>query len=158
MIGMRIAMVYTSVTGNTEAVAAIIQEKLQERLVDVELFSVREFPMERLSRYDGLVIGTYTWANGNIPGEMMNLYMELERADTPNLVTAIFGSGDSFFPYFCGAVDEFRDMLYVQTDLAVTLKVELRPQSEDVRKCTRFVDCLLDKVKQHSMGVIAAPR
>ncbi|MEN1967556.1 flavodoxin domain-containing protein [Lentibacillus sp. N15] len=145
---MRIAIVYTSVTGNTEELAEIMKAKFQERSVYVELFPLKDFPMERISQYDGLVIGTYTWANGSIPGEMLALYEELESADMDSIPTAVFGSGDSFFPHFCGAVDEFRDMLYVQSDLAVTMKVELRPQSDDVNKCDRFVDCLLEKASR----------
>jgi flavodoxin I len=49
-------------------------------------------------------------------------------------------------PHFCGAVDEFRDMLYVQTNLAVILKVELSPQLSDMEKCHRFVQLLLERV------------
>lgn len=148
---MRIAVVYTSVTGNTKELAEILQDKFQEKRVQAELFTVKEFPLESLSAYDGLVLGTFTWSNGwsngCIPRVMRKVYRHLERADTGHLATAVFGTGDRFFPDFCAAVDEFRDMLYVQSDLAVTMKVELRPQSEDIAKCTRFVECMIEKIE-----------
>ncbi|GGB35277.1 flavodoxin [Virgibacillus dakarensis] len=144
---MRIAVVYASVTGNTEELAEMIQQQFTASSIHVDLFSVKHFPLNCITDYDGIVIGTYTWANGTIPGEMLALYEQIESADTQQLTTGVFGTGDSFFPYFCGAVEEFRDMLYVHTNLAVTMKVELRPQSQDWSKCRKFVDCILEQLE-----------
>lgn len=151
---MRIAIVYSSVTGNTKELAEIVQSKFHERSVDAELFTVKEFPLENLSAYDGLVLGTFTWSNGwsngCTPRVMKRMYRYIEDVNRKPLATAVFGTGDRFFPDFCAAVDEFRDMLYVKTSLAVTMKVELRPQSEDIAKCGRFADRLIEKVKDQS--------
>ncbi|WP_106495946.1 flavodoxin domain-containing protein [Lentibacillus sp. Marseille-P4043] len=144
---MQIAIVYTSVTGNTKELAELLEWNFRERSFHVDLFHVKRFPHELISEYDAIVIGTYTWANGNIPAEMLDLYETIEIKAPANLVTGVFGTGDSFFPYFCGAVDEFRDMLYARTNLAVTLKVELRPQQDDVEKCKRFVECLQKEIQ-----------
>ncbi|WP_188454678.1 flavodoxin domain-containing protein [Virgibacillus oceani] len=145
---MRIAIVYTSVTGNTKELAALVHERFTLRSVDVEIFPIKQFPLNSISEYDGIAIGTYTWGNGSIPREMKNLFSKIEEFGTKRLSTAVFGTGDSFFPYFCGAVDAFRDMLYVRTNLAVTMKVEQRPQFKDVAKCSRFVECLLDQIRK----------
>ncbi|WP_099159319.1 flavodoxin domain-containing protein [Virgibacillus ndiopensis] len=145
---MRIAIVYTSVTGNTKELAELVQQSFIARSIDVDFFPVNQFPLDSILEYDAIAIGTYTWGNGIIPKEMMDLFKQIEVVDTTHITTAVFGTGDSFFPYFCGAVDLFRDMLYVHTNLAVTMKVELRPQLEDIAKCSRFVDCLLEHVRQ----------
>lgn len=151
---MRVAIVYTSVTGNTRELAEAVQDEFQNRSVDVELFTVKEFPLENLAAYDGVVLGTFTWSTGCIPRAMKKVYRHVEDVNRKSLVTAVFGTGDRFFPDFCAAVDEFRDMLYVKTSLAVTMKVELRPQAEDLAKCARFADCVIDKIKGQSPAVL----
>lgn len=144
----RIAIVYASVTGNTKAVAEVLQEICISKGMEVELWPINAFPLAELSRYDAVMVGTYTWGSGEIPKEMHGLFEAFENLGQPEMVTAVFGTGDSFFAEFCGAVDRFRDMLYVQTDLAVTLKIELAPQERDSERCSRFVsivqhNCLL---------------
>ena len=140
---MRAAIIYSSVTGNTSYIAETIQENMEKRNVPTDLIPVDEFNPERLYDYDIVAIGTYTWANGEIPIEMEEVYDAFETESLQHLVTGVFGSGDSFFAHYCGAVDLFRDMLYVHTNLAVTLKIELMPQGPDLVKCEKFCDRLL---------------
>jgi flavodoxin I len=137
---MKVAIIYTSKTGNTEELIQQLHELLLTRVIQVELFRVREFPLGKLAEYDGIIIGTYTWGNGDVPLEMVPLYEAFERQDVGHIVTGVAGTGDRFYPQFCGAVDEFRDILYVKTKLAVTLKIELAPQNKDRERCERFVD------------------
>lgn len=142
----QIALVYTSVTGNTEALGRMIGSCFSEE-VDVSLFRIAEFPLSRLGSYDAVIVGTYTWGKGDIPKEMYNLYEVIESLDRKNLITAVFGTGDSFYPNYCGAVDRFRDMLYAQTDLAVTLKVELMLQERDLHRCRKFAELVQNRLK-----------
>lgn len=114
--------------------------------VDISLFRIEDFPLSHINQYDAIVIGTYTWGNGEIPDKMKAFYNEFELQDVKNVVTGVVGTGDSFYPEFCGAVDKFRDMLHVHTNLAVTLKVELTPQLQDIHRCLKFVDKLLERV------------
>lgn len=142
---MKAAIIYTSVTGNTTYIAETIQANMEKRNVVTDLIPVHEFNPEQLHDYDIVAIGTYTWANGEIPIEMEEVYEAFETGDLQHLVTGVFGSGDSFFAHYCGAVDLFRDMLYVHTNLAVTLKIELMPQEPDLVKCEKFCDRLLQE-------------
>ena len=136
----RLAIVYASVTGNTEQLAEMIQKAVLGQGFKTELYRVEEFPLAALSDYDVVLIGTYTWGSGEIPEEMHSLYQAIEKLDKKELRTAVFGTGDSFFAEFCGAVDRFRDMLYVKTQLAATLKVELMPQPSDISRCEKLVE------------------
>lgn len=135
----RIAVVYTSVTGNTKAVAEILQEICTAKGLEVEFWTINDFPLSKLSRYDAVLIGTYTWGSGEIPKEMRGLFHSFENVGSKEMVTAVFGTGDSFFAEFCGAVDRFRDMLFVHTSLAATLKIELAPQQQDVVRCEKLI-------------------
>lgn len=142
----RIAIVYASATGNTRAVADLLREISFEERVSVQLYAIKDFPLCELSRYDGVIIGTYTWGSGEIPKEMRSLFTAFEELGNKGLVTAVFGTGDSCYAHFCGAVDVFRDMLYVHTDLAATLKIELLPQSADDERCRKLIAAVLRKV------------
>ena len=144
----KVAIVYGSVTGNTEAAAKILKTIALEKGLEVELWRVEEFPLAELSRCDIVVVGTYTWGSGEIPQEMHGLFEAFEKLGRKELVTAVFGTGDSFFAEFCGAVDRFRDMLFVHTDLAATLKIELMPQEQDYGRCERLIASVECKIRK----------
>jgi len=124
----------------------MLQEAAQKRGQGAELYRIEEFPLTELSSCDAVLIGTYTWGSGEIPEEMHGLYQAIELLDRKELQTAVFGTGDSFFSEFCGAVDRFRDMLYVKTQLVATLKVELMPQPSDRIRCEKLVELMAPPV------------
>lgn len=138
-----IAIVYTSVTGNTEAAANILQDAAAAMPLNIKMWNVEDFPVSELSRCDAILVGTYTWGDGDIPKEMERLFEAFENLERKELVTGVFGTGDSFFANYCGAVDQFRDMLFVHTCLAATLKIELAPQEKDIEKCGKFVESVI---------------
>ncbi|ENH96660.1 flavodoxin [Gracilibacillus halophilus YIM-C55.5] len=139
---MKAAIIYTSVTGNTSTLAELIHERMESRGMETDLIPIHEFRPGQLSQYDIIAVGTYTWDNGELPLEMEDLYEAFETEDVKHVTTGVFGTGDSFFAHYCGAVDLFRDMLFAQTSLAVTLKVELTPQQTDLDRCDKFCDRL----------------
>ncbi|WP_244440900.1 flavodoxin domain-containing protein [Neobacillus jeddahensis] len=143
---MKVAIVYTSVTGNTLDLAQELYRLFLRQTVDIVLYQIVDFPLSQLRSLDGVVIGSYTWGSGEIPREMWGLYDEIASLDRHDWVSAVFGTGDSLYPNYCGAVDRFRDMLYVHTNLAATLKVELAPQIQDGPRCQRFVESVIRRV------------
>lgn len=145
---MKACIVYTSTTGNTEEVATAIYNQLVSH-IDTDLMSIDNFELSTINMYDYFIIGTYTWGNGQLPTEMKALYQTIETHANKHLRTAVFGTGDRFYPFFCGAVDRFRDMLYEKTDLAVTFKVELSPQQSDYYKIPVFIDKLMELSSVH---------
>lgn len=141
----KIAIVYASITGNTKASAEMLAEICQANGLKTELWGINDFPLTELLRCDIVLVGTYTWGNGEIPKELYSLFHAFETLERKHLVTAVFGTGDSFFAEFCGAVNRFRDMLFVQTALAATLKIELQPQEIDKIRCEKFIESALKK-------------
>ncbi|PLS18218.1 flavodoxin [Bacillus sp. M6-12] len=139
---MKAAIVYTSITGNTKELAGDLYQICLSKSVDTTIYKIEEFPISRLTEFQAFAIGSYTWGNGEIPKEMLKLYRGFQAQNRKDITTAVFGTGDSFYPNFCGAVDLFRDMLYVHTNLAATLKVELLPQKQDFLRCQKFVELL----------------
>jgi flavodoxin I len=145
---MKIAIVYSSKTGNTEELAQRIFHLFLKKNVMASLFRIEQFRVRDLSQFAAIVIGTYTWGNGEIPQEMMELYRAFETQNVKKVLTAVIGTGDSGYPKFCGAVDEFKDMLYVHTNLIATLKIEVSLQMKDMDRCSRFVTIFLDQLSR----------
>ncbi|MCM3602962.1 flavodoxin domain-containing protein [Robertmurraya korlensis] len=143
----KVAIIYSSITGNTEELMNLLFSYFQSYSVKVTKIKIEDFDLQTISEYDVIVIGTYTWGNGEIPAELRSLYHEFERQYVGHLVTGVVGTGDRFYPNFCGAVDEFRDMLYVHTILTATMKIELTPQKQDQYKCEKFVRLLMERIK-----------
>lgn len=136
---LEVAIVYSSVTGNTAELAGMLMKCAQERWQNVRVFTPKEFCYQKISGFDVVLVGTYTWGSGEVPHEMRKVYRHFETEECKGVVTAVFGTGDSFFAEYCGAVDRFRDMLFEQTRLAAVLKVELNPQEQDWARCKKFV-------------------
>ncbi|MEQ2525687.1 flavodoxin domain-containing protein [Bacillaceae bacterium CLA-AA-H227] len=130
---MKLAIVYTSITGNTEELAEILSGCFRQQGMETDCYPLEVFSLDSISRYDSLVIGTYTWGDGDVPEELLPLQQELLHC--PRLVTGIFGTGDSFYPNFCGAVDVLQD-IFIN---AVSLKIELSPQRIDMLQIENFV-------------------
>jgi flavodoxin I len=151
---LSVAIVYTSVSGNTKELAEVIYRIFLTKSVQISIFSIEEFSVSDLCHYHAVAIGTYTWGNGDTPKEMRQLYRAFESLNRKEMTTAVFGTGDSCYPMFCGAVDQFRDMLYVHTNLAATLKIELRPQSKDLQRCEKFVESLLFRTRMHGYPLV----
>ena len=143
---MKIAVIYSSKTGNTQELVETVCKFFLLQSIKVAIYQAEEFPLHTLSDYDGVIVSTYTWGDGEVPAEMKPVYEAFENQEVKHVTTGVLGTGDSFYPYFCGAVDEFRDMLYVHTNLAVTLKVELSPQESDIERSRKFVELFLAKV------------
>jgi flavodoxin I len=147
---LSVAIVYASVSGNTKELAEELYQLFLSQSVEISFYSIEEFCVSDLCHYDAIAIGMYTWGNGDIPKEMRQLYLAFESISRKDITTAVFGTGDSCYRMFCGAVDQFRDMLYVHTNLAATLKVELRSQKQDFQRCEKFVEALLLRASMNS--------
>lgn len=111
-----------------------IAMSLIDRDYNAELIRVDDFKLETIPDYDVLMVGTYSWDNGEIPMEMEPLYDALEDLVLPDLLTVAFGSGDTFYPRYCGAVDVFKTLLSNMSSLVATVKFELTPQLKDLYK------------------------
>ncbi len=52
---------YASMSGNTEDIAFIIKETLQEYELDIDCVEIDDADASALTSYDYVLIGTYTW-------------------------------------------------------------------------------------------------
>ena len=139
---MKIGVFYASMSGNTEAIADIIAGELKDQNHDVDLedfMSVQS--ASELLNYDLTFIGMYTWGDGDYPDECLDIIEEIEQLDLEKQPFAIFGSGDTSYPDFCGALDQLQRIIEEQGGTVVgnPLRIEFNPEPEDEEVIKKFV-------------------
>ncbi|MFC4104213.1 flavodoxin [Paenibacillus xanthanilyticus] len=106
-----ILVVYASLTGNTEEAAEVIAAAAREAGADTVLKEAFDANAEELLQYDGIIIGAYTWGDGELPDEFLDFYDGMAGLDLTGKKAAVFGSGDTSYPIYCGAVDTIENKL-----------------------------------------------
>lgn len=135
-----ILLAYASMSGNTEAIADLIEEELVKHGLHVKRAEVYDIDASDLVSAESIIFGAYTWGDGELPDDFLDLYDEMDDIDLSQKQMAVFGSGDSSYDVFCGAVDLIEEKIRGRNgNIAVPgLKIELSPFGEDVEKCKVF--------------------
>jgi len=135
-----ILLAYASMSGNTEAIADLIEEELVKHGLHVNRAEVYDIDASDLVSAESIIFGAYTWGDGELPDDFLDLYDEMDDIDLSQKQMAVFGSGDSSYDVFCGAVDLIEEKIKRRNgNIAVPgLKIELSPFGEDVEKCKVF--------------------
>ncbi|MGQ4275685.1 flavodoxin FldA [Pseudidiomarina sp. E22-M8] len=106
-----VGIFFGSDTGNTEAVAQMIQKDLGKSLIDV--FDIAKSSKQDIAGYDLLMFGIPTWYYGEAQCDWDDFFPELEEIDFNNKLIAIFGCGDQedYAEYFLDAMGTVRDIV-----------------------------------------------
>ena len=147
----KILLAYASETGNTEMVTDILEEQLQQigHEVVVKSFDFDEIPMDSLDQYDALLIGTHTWDDGELPYEVEDFYIDMESIDMTKHIVGVYGSADSFYDTYGGAIELVWDQAkYLgATVVGEPLKIDLEPNREDEARLLEFAKLITEAVK-----------
>ncbi|SJL82365.1 flavodoxin FldA [Vibrio palustris] len=106
-----VGIFFGSDTGNTEAVAKMIQKQLGEKLVHVQ--DIAKSSKEDIDNFDLLMLGIPTWYYGEAQCDWDDFFPELEAIDFSGKLVAVFGCGDQedYAEYFCDAMGTVRDIV-----------------------------------------------
>ena len=141
-----VKIVYASMTGNTEEIAEIINDEFEKANADVEMMTSDEASPEDFEDADICVVATYTYDEGDIPDDIIDFYDDLADVSLDGKIYGVAGSGDTFYEFFCKAVDDF-DTRFKEigaTKGADSVKVELSPEEDDIKHLETFVASLMD--------------
>ncbi|MEC1734566.1 flavodoxin [Bacillus mojavensis] len=137
----KILLVYATMSGNTEAMADLIEKGLQEAEAEVDRFEAMDIDdAELFNDYEHIILGTYTWGDGDLPDEFLDLAEEMDALDFTGKTCAVFGSGDTAYEYFCGAVDTLEGKIKERGGVIVlpSVKVEMNPEGEEEEALKEF--------------------
>ncbi|OIQ46598.1 MAG: flavodoxin [Gammaproteobacteria bacterium MedPE] len=106
-----VGMFFGSDTGNTEAVAKMIQKQLGKNLVEVH--DIAKSTPEQIAAFDLLLLGIPTWYYGEAQCDWDDFFPELENIDFNDKLVAIFGCGDQedYSEYFLDAMGTLKDII-----------------------------------------------
>ncbi|TDL80118.1 flavodoxin [Peribacillus frigoritolerans] len=134
------AIIYASMSGNTEAIADLIEKGLKEAGSEAKKFEAMDIDGTVFTEYDHFLIGAYTWGDGEMPDEMLDLYDEMDDYDFEDKTIALFGSGDTAYDLFCGAVDLIAEKIQQNSGSLImeSLKIECFPDGDQEEACLEF--------------------
>lgn len=129
---------YCSQGGNTHSVAQYIKTKLPHSEVDTSNDTYFDF-------HDTVVLGAYTWGNGKIPKGFKEHVIK-NGDNLKGKKVFIFGTGNSIYPSFCGAVDGLRKICSdLGAEVIEVIKIEM-----SIRNQEHVVDEFVERIKQYS--------
>ncbi|MDL2307603.1 flavodoxin [Desulfovibrio sp. OttesenSCG-928-C06] len=127
-------IVYGSSTGNTEYIADMAEQILSAAGTSVKKINAASAKADSLcDGYDLILFGCSTWGDDSIElqDDFIPLFDDFEKINAKGKKTAVFGTGDSSYTYFCGAVDAISEKLEAMGAQVIdTLKIDGDPQSE----------------------------
>ena len=97
---------------------------------------------------DICVVATYTYDDGDLPDEIVDLYEDLQELDLSGIIYGVCGAGDTFYDEFCKSVDDF-DAAFAKTGAvkgAENVKVDLNAEEEDIENLEAFAKALAAKI------------
>ena len=154
-----VLIVYATSTGNTELLAEAIHDHLDRSHynVDMKTFDFDPIDVNEFHKYDAILVGTYTWDDGELPYEVEDFYEELEDVDLTGKIFGVFGSADSFYDTYGGAIDLIADRLKTLKANLVPerLKVDLEPNKKDILRCQAFADevcTMIEASRKHAIN------
>ncbi|MCM3569174.1 flavodoxin [Neobacillus mesonae] len=150
-------IVYASMSGNTEEIAEYIGDGIREAGASVEIKDVLMADPAELEQYDGILLGAYTWDDGNLPDEFLDFYEEMDSLKLTDKPAAVFGSCDSFYENRGGAVDILIEKLTMLGAQVVFngLKIDLSPTDEEKEECIQYGKSFVEKLTTKRKGLSA---
>lgn len=136
----KVLLVYASMSGNTEAMADLIEKGLLEGGAEVDRYEAMDIDAALFDEYEHIILGAYTWGDGDLPDEFLDLYDDMEDLDFSGRTFAVFGSGDTSYEHFCGAVDILEEKIKELGGEIIlqSVKIEMNPEGEEENMLLEF--------------------
>ncbi|MTV82190.1 flavodoxin domain-containing protein [Secundilactobacillus folii] len=135
------AVIYASLTGNNEEIAEYLVTQLRQLNVDAQQIEMSTCKVTTLQQVNLAVIVPYTYGEGDLPEEGLDLFDELGQLQLPHLIFGVAGSGDEWYgENYCRAVTQFDQRLQTTgaTQGAIPLFIDLRMTEDDQKRLRTF--------------------
>ena len=146
----KVLLLYTSLTGNTEIMAEAVENQLGKYDHQVVTKSFAEDPLQtnELLDYGAILIGIYTWVDGDMPFEVEDFFDELEELDLTGKICGVFGSADTDYEQYGTANEMLYEQLEKQgaTMISDNIIVDLEPDDAELERCKRLADKAIELI------------
>lgn len=145
-------IVYASMSGNTEEIAGLIGKGIQLAGSAVQIKDILEVDSKELEEYEGILLGSYTWGDGELPDEFLDFYEEMNCLELNGKAAVSFGSCDSTYEHWGRAVDILTDKLAELGAMVLDgLKIDLAPTGSEKEQCIQFGKSFVERMKGMSL-------
>ena len=136
-------IVYASMTGNTEEISEIIEEKLEDEEFEVVREECSDVDSDYFEDADICIVATYTYGDGELPFEFEDFFEDLKEEDLSEKLYGVVGSGDmEYGEYYCQSARDFVEQ-FKQTGAKEGAKlvcIENNAEDEDIDLLQNFVE------------------
>lgn len=142
-------IVYASMTGNTEEISEIIEDKLIDAGLEVEREECSDVESDFFDDADICIVATYTYGDGDLPYEIEDFFEDLADEELTDKIFGVVGSGDTEYgEYYCQSARDFVTQFEKAgaTRGAELVCIEHNAEGEDLDLLQGFVDELVEKV------------
>ena len=141
---MKILMVGFSKTGNTYMFMDYLKQ-FNSGIKEYR-FNIKEDVDIDISPYDLIIVGTNTWGDGRMPPNCKQFIIDNALKYKKDWI--VFGTGNSIFTHFCGAVDGICKILKdTDNNILYTFKYEQRFIEEDLDfEDRKIIDNIIDTI------------
>jgi flavodoxin short chain len=143
-------IIYGSTTGNTEDMAGMVKEELEQLEFEAEVKDVTQTEVTDLTaEHDLLLLGCPAYGDDEIElqEDFADFYDKLNGLQLDGKPFAVFAPGDSTYEYFCGSVDMLEEKMGELGGKLVTdgLKIDGDPRdaSGEIADWTKSINALL---------------
>lgn len=137
----KVILIFASMSGNTEMMAKAVSDGISAMGEGLKIIDIIDGPdAKELEDYDGILLGAYTWGDGELPDDFLDFYDEMDSIHLTGKKAAVFGSCDSAYSQYGAAVDILTEKLRERGAEVYPqgLKVELTPEKEEEEACRTF--------------------
>jgi sulfite reductase (NADPH) flavoprotein alpha-component len=107
---MLIHILFGSQTGNSQNLAHVISDSLENEGFKANIFDMGSVDPEKISEMSYVLVVTSTYGDGEPPdnaSEWMSYLKFSDGIDLSHLNYAVIGLGDTYYPHFCQAGKDF---------------------------------------------------
>src|SRR5699024_6115192 len=99
---------------------------------------------------------TYTWDDGELPYEVEDFYIEMEDIDLTGHIIGVYGSADSFYDTYRGAIElDWDHANHLGATLGdEPLKIDVEPNREDEARLATYARFVCEKIEEKK-GTVA---
>lgn len=125
-------VIYYSAKGNTKAIVNKFDEQ------GYEVYRVSDINSVDFSKYHTVILATSTWDRGQPPKQFYAARSTLLRLKGKRI--GLFGSGNSHYEYFCGALDLLEELIKKDNEIIFKYKYEGYPKQIDFENMNRIME------------------
>ncbi len=152
-----VLIVYGSTRRKTARIAAVLGKTLEEAGISAVIKNVFETSPGELNEYPYVVLGSSTYGQGDLQQDFLRFELGMDDLDLTGCKAAVFGSGNSRYPFFAEAVDILEARLSILgarlliSGLRQDMMTQL-PEGEEVHHWARELAAAILKDREKQQG------